>query len=171
MAVARTDDWEYQDLETSEYIEENMEEIEDGNESVLEDKTCSSNDETELTKDNQDSPTFNFLQLPKARQDLMNNYRKDLEKAIARPYETVGYILESGGSMIKSKIEPAERAIESGSNLIKSYQEPINNMLEAGATIINNIKQPMVSMQEVVMSGSNTILTKAASFTGRYGTR
>ena len=73
--------------------------------------------------------------------------------------------------MIKSKIEPAERAIESGSNLIKSYQQPINNMLEAGATIINNIKQPMVSMHEVVMSGSNTILTKAASFTGRYGTR
>merc|ERR1719431_395203 len=138
--------------------------MDDGNESDLEDKTLSSNDDTELKKDDQGSPTFNFLQLPKARQDLINHYRKGLEKAIASPHETVGYLLESGGSMIKSQMSPA---LETGSNLLKSYQQPINNMLESGATILNNIKQPMVNTQEVVRSGSNMIITRVGMFNGR----
>ena len=151
-------DKECEDLDSSENHKNIVEEIKDETES----EPVSSDDESEPNKDDQGLLSWKFLQLPKARQDLLKNYKKDFEEAIVSPYETLGKILQSGSSMIKSNLEPAERALESGAEFLKSYQQPLHTVLESGTDFLHSL-----NIQEVVTSSSNVLITRVAAFTGK----
>ena len=110
-----------------------------------------SDDDSAPVENDQDLRILKFLQLPKARQDLINNYKKDLEKAIASPSETLEKIVESGSSMLKLYREPVDRAIE-------SCKQPVNIM-------INSFQEPVVTIKNVLKSSSDALTTKVTSIT------
>ena len=117
-----------------------------------------SDDDSAPIENDQDLRILKFLQLPKARQDLINNYKKDLEKAIASPSETLGKIVESGSSMLKLYREPVDRAIE-------SCKQPVNNVIQSGTIMINSFQEPVVSIKNVLKSSSDALTTKVTSIT------
>merc|ERR1712106_727070 len=163
MALTNTDSLEFGDLDMCDPFKNKVDEIDEGNESEPEVSSLSSDDESVPIENGQDILTLQFMQLPKSRQDLLNNYKKDLEKAITAPYETFGKILESGSTMIKSYKEPADRAIESGSNYINSYRQPVIDALQSGTNIINSLQEPVVSIKKVLQSSSDVLTSKVAS--------
>merc|ERR1712106_415765 len=123
MALTNTDSLEFGDLDMCDPFKNKVDEIDEGNESEPEVSSLSSDDESVPIENGQDILTLQFMQLPKSRQDLLNNYKKDLEKAIAAPYETFGKILESGSSMINSLQEP----VVSIKKVLQSSSDVLNN--------------------------------------------
>ena len=117
-----------------------------------------SDDDSAPVENDQDLRILKFLQLPKARQDIINNYRKDFEKAIASPSETLEKIVESGSSMLKLYREPVDRAIE-------SCKQPVNNVIQSGTIMINSFQEPVVSIKNVLKSSSDVLITKVTSIT------
>jgi hypothetical protein len=117
-----------------------------------------SDDDSAPSENGQDLRAIKFLQLPKARQELINNYKKDFEKAIASPSETLVKLVESGSSMLKSYREPVDRAIE-------SCKQPVNNVIQSGTIMINSFQDPLVSIQNVLISSSDVLTTKISSLT------
>merc|ERR1711872_1008794 len=162
MSLASIDKLGYEDIDTKDGS--NIEDVDEENEP--QEKNLDLWGKTEQTNDDRELFGLKFLQLPQARQDLLINCKKELEKAISSPYETFGNLIETGSSKIKPHLKPAERALESGSNFVKSYQEPMNNLLQSGVTLFDTVKQPMINMQEVVMSSSNMIVSKMTTLAG-----
>eukprot|EP00092_Neocalanus_flemingeri_P017093 GFUD01018487.1.p1 GENE.GFUD01018487.1~~GFUD01018487.1.p1 ORF type:complete len:623 (-),score=161.52 GFUD01018487.1:155-1927(-) len=120
-------------------------------------------------KNDQEHITHKFMQLPKARQELINSYKPSMDKAMESGTnlitsktnyhrEQVGKVLDSGTEMLKKYKEPVDKVIESGSNIINSYKPPVNKVLESSSFMINSYKESGSNMiNSYKESGSNMI--------------
>merc|ERR1711915_906351 len=101
---------------------------------------------------------WKFLQLPKARQNLIDSYKDDLQAAIQNT-KIGAQIIESGTRVMTSYEEPFNKLMDTGTNIVATCKEPVG-------TMIATCKQPVDGVKKIFESGSSIVGTQLAAIPG-----
>merc|ERR1712154_2299 len=101
---------------------------------------------------------WTFLQLPKARQDLIDSYKDNLQSAIQNS-KIGSQMIESGSRVMTSCEEPFNKLLDTGTSIVATYKEPVH-------TMIATCKQPVDEVKKIFESGSSMVGSQLAAIPG-----